>query len=152
MNTRVPLIALVLASALAAPAASQSTTTRWGLVGDYRAESMLFFGLDTLSGGPTARKAIGLGVYMIPSGNQAPMHQTAYVFDCEKRTVRETDYWFYESDLRFRNTLKGEEPAKPWASGSSLVASLALMACGQSPPGQTFANMTAAFQYARRNQ
>jgi len=152
MNARALLIALALAGALTVPAASQSTTTRWGLVGDYKGQSMLFLGLDTFSGGETARRAIGLDVYMIPSGAQAPMHQTAYVFDCEKQTVRETDYWFYESDLSFRNTLEGTEPAEAWTSGSSLVASMALMACGQRQPAQTFADMAAAFKYARQGQ
>jgi hypothetical protein len=125
-------------------------TSRWGLVGDYKGQSMLFLGLDTLSDSETERNAIGLGVYMIPSGAQAPMHQTAYVFDCKNQTVRETDYWFYEADLSFRNTLKGEEPAKTWTEASSLAASMALMVCGQRQPTQTFANMAAAFKYAQQ--
>lgn len=152
MNARALLIALALVGALAAPAGAQSTTTRWGLVGDYKGQTMLFLGLDTLSGSEGARKAIGLGVYMIPSGGQAPMHQTAYVFDCKMQTVIETDYWFYESDQTFRNTLKAEWPAETWASGSSLVASMARMACGQSQPAQTFADMGAALKYARQGQ
>ena len=131
------------------PAAAQSTTSQWGLVGDYKGQSMLFLGLDTISGSETARNAIGLNVYMIPSGGQAPMDQTAYVFDCSGQSVRETQYWFYEADLTLRNTLKGEEPAESWTSGSALVASMALMACGQGQPTLTFPDMTAAARYAR---
>jgi len=151
MKAQTLLIVIALAGVSVAPAAPQSTTSRWGLVGDYKGQSMLFVGLDTLSGGETVRNAIGLGVYMmVPSGGQAPMHQTAYVFDCKKQTVRETDYWFYETDLSFRNTLKGTQPAETWMSGSALVASMALMACGQRQPAQTFADMAAAFKYARQ--
>lgn len=150
MKAQTLLLVIAIAGASAAPAASQSTTSRWGVVGDYKGQSMLFLGLDTLSGGETARNAIGLNVYMIPSGAQAPVHQTAYVFDCKNQTVRETDYWFFEADLTFRNALKGEEPVETWTSASSLVASMALMACGQSQPAQTFVDLAAAFNYARQ--
>ena len=150
MKAQTLLLVSALACASGAPADSQSTTSRWGLVGDYKGQSMLFLGLDTLRGGETARNAIGLSVYMIPSGAQAPIHQTAYVFDCKKQTVRETNYWFYESDLAFRNTLKGEQPEEAWTSGSSLVAAMGMIACGQGQPTQTFADITAAVKYAQR--
>jgi len=150
MKAQTLLLVISLAAASAPLAAPQSTTSRWGLVGDYKGQTMLFIGLDTLSGNETARNAIGLGVYMIPSGAQAPMHQTAYVFDCRNQTVRETDYWFYEANLTFRNALKGEEPAEAWTSASSLVASMALMACGQRQPAQTFPDVAAAFKYAQQ--
>lgn len=127
-------------------------TSRWALIGDYKGQSMLFLGLDTLSGEETARNAIGLDVYMIPSGAQAPMHQTAYIFDCKKQTVREINYWFFETDLKFRNALKGEEPEQAWTSGSSLVAAMGMLVCGQGQPKQTFADITAAVRYAQQSR
>lgn len=150
MKARLLPLVIALAGALATPAASQSTASRWALVGDYKGQSMLFLGLDTLSGGETARNAVGLGVWMIPLQGQAPMHQTAYVFDCKNETVRETDYWFYEADLTFRNTLKGEGAVETWAETRSLVARMARIACGQSQPAQTFNDMGAAFRYAQQ--
>ncbi|MEQ1782967.1 MAG: hypothetical protein ABMA14_16530 [Hyphomonadaceae bacterium] len=149
MKAQALLLVLFIAGAAAGPTDAQSTTSRWALVGDYKGQSMLFLGLDTITGGETARNAIGLGVYMVDSHGQAPMHQTAYVFDCNGQSVRETEYWFYESDLTLRNSLTAEEPAESWASASDLVASMALMACGHVTPTLTFPDMTAAAQYAR---
>ena len=149
MRTQTLLLAIAIASASATPAASQSMTSGWGVVGNYKGQAMLFLGLDTLSGGETARNAIGLGVYIVDSGDQAPMHQTGYVFDCKSRSVQETEYWFFDSDLTLRNTLAAEEPAESWASASDLVASMPLMACGQAQPSVTFPDVTAAALYAR---
>ena len=148
MKAQTLLAFVAMACAASTPAASQSTTSRWGLVGDYQNRNVLFIGLDTLGGDETARSVVGLSAYVAPSGGQAPMIQTAYVFNCRDQTVRETQYWFYEADLTVRNTLAGDDEAEPWSSGSSLVASMGLMACGQLQPTQTFADMAAAAAYA----